>query len=450
MTQLIKMKMRFKILITVLSLIIFSAEIYSQGTWERIDSPTDQFLKSVHFVDSLYGWAAGYSGTIIHTSDGGDNWIVQDSKIDYEIVDVFFLHRNLGWAIADKSDAPPYGTYILKTTNGGVTWQNSAYRDENIFMNCVLFLDSLTGWMGGGPHALVKTTDGGINWEQADIDSTNLAFLPVYSIKFFNDRYGYACGGVHDAAGVAWRTSNGGEKWYPIKPEDAPADPIQEIHTIDSLNVIGISGDIEGWYGIDVIRTSDGGVFWEYETLTHRGDPHDLDFRSDTEVWAPLGSDRVFIVSTDASTTWVHAPSPDSTAIYDLIFPDSLHGFAVGEEGAILKYNPPIVDDVKVITQTTLNGYQLYQNYPNPFNPTTKIKFSIPTNEIGEASNVKIIVLDILGNEVATILDKELLPGSYKIEFGAMIDNRQLVSGIYFYQLRAGGYIQTKKMLIVK
>jgi hypothetical protein len=251
-------------------------------------------------------------------------------------------------------------------------------------------------------------------------------------------------------AGVTWRTSNGGEKWYPIKPEDAPADPVQEVHTIDSINVIGISGDIEGFYGIDVIRTSDGGVFWEYETLTHRGVPHDLDFRSETEVWAPLGFDKVFIVSTDAGTSWVQIPTPDSTSIYDLIFPDSLHGYAVGVEGAILKYKPPIVDDVKVSLQVIPNGYQLYQNFPNPFNPTTKIKFSIPPNEISKTSNVKIVVFDLLGNEVISLLDKELLPGSYEIEFGAMIGHRHLVSGIYFYQLRTGGFVQTKKMILMR
>jgi hypothetical protein len=270
------------------------------------------------------------------------------------------------------------------------------------------------------------------------------------SISFYNNQYGFACGGRRDMAGVTWRTSNGGDKWYPIRAEDAPADPIQEIHTIDSLSVIGIGGDIEGSYGIDVIRTSDGGIFWEYESLTHRGVPHDLDFRSDTEVWAPLGSDKEFIVSTDAGTTWVQIPTPDSTVIYNLIFPDSLHGFAVGEEGAILKYNPPIVDDVKVFVKTIPDGYQLYQNFPNPFNPTTKIKFSTPANEIGEPSNVKLVVFDLLGKEVATILDKELLPGSYEIEFGAMIDNWQLVSGIYFYQLRTGGFVKTKKMILMR
>ncbi len=167
-------------------------------------------------------------------------------------------------------------------------------------------------------------------------------------------------------------------------------------------------------------------------------------------MWVAITTDRTFIVSTDTGTTWEQITTPDTTAIYDLIFPDSLHGFAVGEGGAILKYNPPIVDDVKVFVKTTPDGYQLYQNFPNPFNPTTKIKFSIPANEIGEPSNVKLVVFDLLGKEVATILDKELLPGSYEIEFEAMIDNWQLVSGIYFYQLRTGGFVKTNKMLLVK
>ena len=166
----------------------------------------------------------------------------QQSNLDYNIEDVFFLNSSLGWAVAWKSDAPPYGTYILNTKNGGVTWQNSAYRDENIFMNCVLFLDSLTGWMGGDPHAIVKTTNGGINWKQAEIYTVTFAFFPVMSIAFYDEQYGFACGGRRDMAGVTWKTSNGGEKWYPIKPEDAPAEPVRALHIFDSLNVIGFSG----------------------------------------------------------------------------------------------------------------------------------------------------------------------------------------------------------------
>ena len=133
----------------------------------------------------------------------------------------------------------------MKTTNGGEDWVSEPYPEENIFINCVLFLDSLNGWMGGSPHALVRTTDGGLNWEQAEIDTTNLAFFPVLSIRFYNDdkNYGYACGGMFDIAGVTWRTSDGGEKWYPIDASDAPADEVHELHLYDSVRVMGAGGD---------------------------------------------------------------------------------------------------------------------------------------------------------------------------------------------------------------
>jgi photosystem II stability/assembly factor-like uncharacterized protein len=410
------MEMRCKILITILLLIVISTENYSQGIWERIDSPTDQFLKSTHFVDSLYG---------------------------------FFLNRNLGWAVAWKSDAPPYGTIILTTTNGGGIWQNSAYRDENIFMNCVLFLDSLTGWMGGSPHTLVKTTDGGGNWEQADVDSTNLSFFPVLNISFYNEQYGFACGGLFDAAGVIWKTTNGGDRWTPIDPLYAPPDEIWQMHFFDSLNVIGVGGDPDQ-FGAGFINTTDAGISWDYNEIGILGAVKAVSFRTGSEGWAPIPQASSMVYTLDSAKTWTEINVPDSAALYDLIFPDSLHGFAVGVEGAILKYKPLIVDDVKVISQTTPSSYQLYQNYPNPFNPTTKIKFSIPSNQTGDISNVKVVVYDIIGNEVTSLLDKELLPGSYEVTFRSRQGNRQLVSGVYFYQMITRGFLQTKKMILMK
>ena len=90
-------------------------------------------------------------------------------------------------------------------------------------MTCIFFLDSLVGWMGGIPHALVSTSDGGNLWQQAEVDTSTLAFFPVLDIKFYNEQYGYACGGMFDIAGVTWHTNNGGEKWYAIDASDAPA-----------------------------------------------------------------------------------------------------------------------------------------------------------------------------------------------------------------------------------
>jgi len=91
--------------------------------------------------------------------------------------------------------------------------------------------------------------------------------------------------------------------------------------------------------------------------------------------------------------------------------------------------------------------YFLYQNYPNPFNPSTKIKFTIPITLSGvEGSLVTLKVYDVLGNEVATLVNKEKPAGEYEFEFYG----NGLTSGVYFYQLRAGNFIQTKKMLMIK
>jgi ligand-binding sensor domain-containing protein len=85
--------------------------------------------------------------------------------------------------------------------------------------------------------------------------------------------------------------------------------------------------------------------------------------------------------------------------------------------------------------------YALYQNYPNPFNPSTTIEFDIP-----ERTNVKLVIYDILGREVETLIDKELEPGKYKINFTAT----NLPSGVYFYRLKTPKFTKTNKMLLIK
>ncbi|MGB5531068.1 MAG: T9SS type A sorting domain-containing protein [Ignavibacteriaceae bacterium] len=85
--------------------------------------------------------------------------------------------------------------------------------------------------------------------------------------------------------------------------------------------------------------------------------------------------------------------------------------------------------------------FQLFQNYPNPFNPSTKISWQSP---IGSHQTLKIY--DLLGNEVATLVDENLPAGNYDIDF----DASGLASGIYFYQLKSGNYFQSKKMLLLK
>ncbi|MFC2094027.1 aryl-sulfate sulfotransferase [Bacteroidota bacterium] len=101
-------------------------------------------------------------------------------------------------------------------------------------------------------------------------------------------------------------------------------------------------------------------------------------------------------------------------------------------------------------------NYSLSQNYPNPFNPSTIIKYSIPSNVKREMSNVSLKVYDVLGNEIASLVNEEKPAGEYNVEFSATGGSASggsantLPSGIYFYQLRAGNFTQTKKMLLIK
>ena len=114
-----------------------------------------------------------------------------------------------------------------------------------------------------------------------------------------------------------------------------------------------------------------------------------------------------------------------------------------------------IFTDVNETNYATPAEFELMQNYPNPFNPSTKIKFTIPqsviANGVKQSQLVTINVYDILGNEIATLVNEEKPAGSYEVEFNSHSGKDQnLVSGVYFYKLQAGSFIQTKKMILIK
>ena len=122
----------------------------------------------------------------------------------------------------------------------------------------------------------------------------------------------------------------------------------------------------------------------------------------------------------------------------DIVFTDSLHGYAVGLNGAILKYRGVITsvqDPVEVPS-----GFSLKQNYPNPFNPSTNISFYI-----SEKVNVKLIIYDIMGHEVKSF-EQQMEIGEHNIKFTS--DN--LSSAVYVYTLIANKYIASKKMILLK
>jgi photosystem II stability/assembly factor-like uncharacterized protein len=426
-TEVNMLNLFFRITLFFLTIGIARTNYSQEPEWKRITSPANTTLTNLSFINNTTGWASGELGTIIKTSDGGRNWQIQNSNVPSFITDIHFVDENYGWAVT-VNEIFPFNNIILKTTNGGDDWIAENFQDSSALMRTIFFFDSLHGFIGGS--YIAETTNGGSTWTQATIDSSLLSSYPVYNFKFYNKQFGYACGGALDIAGVMWRTTNSGKGW---SAQGVSADQVYDLFIFDSLNAITLSGDPEGFFGIAKIKTTDSGLNWGYEALPIFGLSFAIDFRTVSEGWSASGFK--LLSSSDFGETWNEKNVPDSSIIYDLQFVDSLTGFAVGANGLILKYIPPY-DVIPPPAQ-----FMLYQNYPNPFNTSTKIRFQISNFEF-----VNLKVYDVLGNEVATLVNEEKAAGIYEVEFNA----EGLPSGIYFYQMKAGNFVKNNKMVLLK
>jgi len=415
-----------------------SIEIFSQRTseWEVLQSPTTDLLRKLFFVDSENGWATGLTGTIVHTSDAGNSWSLQNSNVTTPIVDVFFINKNLGWALT-YPDVPPFGTTLLKTTNGGIDWIKIDSLFQLKFMSCIYFADDQTGWIGG--TGISKTTNGGLTWQECLIDSGAYSNYPVYDLNFFNKDFGYACGGRVDVAGVIWKTINGGESWSSL---GLSPDQIFDVFIFDSLNAITLSGDPELLFGVAKLTTSNAGTTWEYEELPIFGISFALDFLNKDEGYSASGFQLLHTVN--GGNNWEPEVVIDSLTIFDLQFVDEYTGFACGQEGTLLKFTSfkkPLVDKPT---------FEWFNNYPNPFSEKTTIGFTVLSQDFDTPTKAKLTIYDILGNEMATLFEDDFYWGFYEFEFSPRKQNLILSSGIYIISLISGDTFISKKIVYLK
>jgi len=208
-------------------------------------------------------------------------------------------------------------------------------------------------------------------------------------------------------------------------------------------------GGAETQIGSSVTLTDDGGYMIAGYSYPYTND---------------LGNSEVWIIKTDAQGNSVGNKllGEDGLDIATDIIHTKDNGYAIC--GYTERANSPIVKVllIKLAPITTEinseksifnDSWELMQNYPNPFNPITTIKYSIPLLETQNFASqqqniatVQLKVYDILGKEVATLVNKKQAPGNYEIEF----DASSLSSGIYFYTMRANNFIDMKKMLLLK
>ena len=369
--------------------------------------------------------------------------------------------EKLGWAIGDV--AAPGGSitnYVYKTTDGGTTWiKNSLTSYVGFLANTMQFIDENTGWIVGTTgtkyenHAgiIKKTTDGGLTWPYEFG-----AEVPLNCIYFIDQNYGWTVG----KKGKILSTSNGGNTW--INQTSGDAIDLSSVFFIDRSNgwITGSSGTI--------LYTSDGGSNWIKSNSGTAALLNSVSFINTSEGWTvggteyPNPSEGIILSTKDGGRNWTKQISNTKSVLKSVYFIDKDHGWAVGNKCVILNTTSGGITAIeKNITGSIPANHFLSQNYPNPFNPTTTIKYSIPVKtgqlvpllwDASSLQHVTLKVYDLLGREVATLVDEEKEPGTYEVKFDAshVERSRDMASGIYFYRMQVGAFSDTKKFVLAK
>jgi len=408
---------------TFLFLLLFSTSNYSQ--WFQQISGTSTYLRSIENTENEIVYIAGNNGTLLKSTNGGDVWFSLVSGTSNHLWDMEFINSNIGYCVG-------YGGTILKTTDWGLTWfPKTSGTTENLY--CIFIVDSNNLYIGSTNGTILKSIDGSEEWSIQILGNYNI----IYDILFLNHDIGFACG-----VGFAIKTTDGGTNWIQMDTGGIQDHWFLSVY-FQNPNmgyIISGYGDPYGWSTGQISKTNDGGNNW-IQLYAGTNLLSDIVFLSENLGFA-VGIGGIILKTTNTGFDWLIEDTPTNYFLSDIDFSIPIEGyvdgFAVGEGGMILKREgiSSAKQDDALITY-----YNLSQNFPNPFNPTTTIKYQIP-----EISFVTLKVYDVLGNEIATIVNEEKPAGSYDVEF----DGIGLPSGIYFYHLRAGSFVETKKMVLLK
>lgn len=413
-------------------LLVLIPVVAASSQWYQQNSGTTSHLQSVFFINENTGWACGNEGVIIKTTNGGENWFEQNSTTTEGLREILFVDENYGWAYQYH--------LIVSTTDGGTTWSAQPFGPpENLV--ALQFINANTGWqlyyIIDLATFISKTTDGGTSWSV----QYNLPDEYYDAMFFMDENYGWA--------GTIWavsKTMDGGTNWTQHTANLAGSPMC--IRFADHQTG-WISSNTLGSY--DISKSTDGGLTWFNQKFVPGEYIHSISCTNDSTVYAagfkmfiPPNPHEAFILKTvDGGITW-NEQNTGNGVLNSIFFINDTTGWAVGDSGKILFTENGGVTSIDEEINNPFN-FSLFQNYPNPFNPITIISYRLPVT-----SKMTLKVFDVLGNEVATLVNEEKPAGEYEVEFNASSGIRGLVSGIYFYQLRTDSFVQTKKMILLK
>ena len=437
--------------------------------WKIIDSVYVGKInqRSMECIDSSNSYIGGYFGDLIKTTNGGLNWNLLNSRvINYNITRIIALDSLTLYALAPNK-------YLLKTTNGGNNW---ILKDTNSWNNyslkSIFFLNNYTGWIGCNNGRIIKTTNGSNSWSSYSLQSNDF----IKNIKFFSTGKGY----LLDSANRFYSSSNFGDNWnYIFKLNDStinfkfPDESTGYAYTKKSIykttnsginwiiiNIVNINQDIcnlefcnstfgykiELWgapvppySSINTLYTTNGGINWTVSySLSYNDATSDIYFVNQN-IFYFSNDDGYISMTSNSGLNWSNQHIANSKINSIATFNKDI--WVAGDNGIILKGSQMVPIGIRNTNAIIPDYFSLSQNYPNPFNPTTNIKYQITQNKL-----VTLKIFDILGKEIATLINEKQSPGTYEVNW----DASAFPSGVYFYKLTTGDFTETKKMLLIK
>jgi photosystem II stability/assembly factor-like uncharacterized protein len=386
------------------------------STWHRIGIDVNVKINSIKFLDDLYtGFVVGDNGVILKTESRWRAWDVRSVAHNYYNKDVSFINELNGIVVGYKylydGETPMSYAAILVTHDGGLTWSDKSPMLKGKF-NSVISFDKGHAIAVGDAGIVASSNDNGENWYIETITKNNLNSVRVCT------------------KGFKIIVGNNGSLFSCNKDRDEWVD--NSISNSYDLKLICQRGDRS------YVIVGEKKSYISQDTVLVA--PPDIMVKQNNPSTGRMMKRSVILESGELNGLWKEVFTTSVGTLNSVNLCNSKAGITVGQKGLIAIYKLELVrdDSVRIVESPAKIETQ---NYPNPFNPSTIISFNLP-----EQTNLELKVYDVLGNEVATLINEVKPAGSYEAEWNASA----LPSGVYIYQLRAGNHTQMRKMLLLK